>query len=675
MSDIPSFTHLRSVLAMTALCSAVAGCGGRVEQSDGERARVEGELVTYAGIAVDGSKIVKHALRLEDGREIALDFAEAPNFKHHARLRVDGTVAGANRMRVEQYDIVVPEGNVGVVEEALITHGPRDVAVIMVHWSQPGFVTAQQMRDALDSTPTSAGAMIAQSSFGKVSISGNVFGWYQIEDPVNCDDIYLIAQRAQAAAAAAGVNLAPFEHKAFIINPGTSLCTFSGLGELGTPASPMQLTWYNSSSSPYLFAHELGHNLGFFHAHSYNCGSSIGPRGTCTTDEYGDPFDPMGIANTHFGPYHKAAQAWYEPCDVVTTPRSGVFTIAPAEVAANAIQVLRVPMSSSLCPVDVAEPCYYYLENRKPIGIFDGNPPYSTSPSMDGVLVRANLGIDTTGNSFLTGPWLLDMTPGSTAPDGFGTFWDASLGNGKTFGDPAGVRMRVLSQTGNDVKVAVKVPNGTGPVSCLDGTQLSTPSSCGNGVKDAGESDVDCGGPNCIPCDDGKICVAHPDCWSGTCLNGVCATSCTDGTKNGDETDVDCGGSCGDCATGRACLANGDCLSNVCSAGKFCTSNQLVGTLTVHSDWQTGFCGALNLQNTASTPTTSWSAQVNFTDSTFTSLSGAVANPSAGGGTVTLTPAPWNSTIWPSSHASISFCASKTGSGYFPEFHFVTASY
>jgi hypothetical protein len=70
-------------------------------------------------------------------------------------------------------------------------------------------------------------------------------------------------------------------------------------------------------------------------------------------------------------------------------------------------------------------------------------------------------------------------------------------------------------------------------------------------------------------------------CKSGqTCVKGKCVTTgsggqttpptptCADGIKNGNETDVDCGGpTCPKCADGKTCLGATDCQSGVCSGG------------------------------------------------------------------------------------------------------------
>jgi len=98
---------------------------------------------------------------------------------------------------------------------------------------------------------------------------------------------------------------------------------------------------------------------------------------------------------------------------------------------------------------------------------------------------------------------------------------------------------------------------------------------CTDGVKNGAETDVDCGGGTCPACANGKTCLAGTDCASGVCTNGVCvapAATCTDGIKNHGETDVDCGGpNCPGCADGKTCAAGTDCASGRCVTGT-CTA-------------------------------------------------------------------------------------------------------
>jgi len=77
---------------------------------------------------------------------------------------------------------------------------------------------------------------------------------------------------------------------------------------------------------------------------------------------------------------------------------------------------------------------------------------------------------------------------------------------------------------------------------CTNGMcQLPT---CSDGVKNDGETGLDCGAGSCEnPCADGEGCITQDDCQSGVCKVGICqAPSCTDATENGDETGIDCGG-------------------------------------------------------------------------------------------------------------------------------------
>ena len=49
------------------------------------------------------------------------------------------------------------------------------------------------------------------------------------------------------------------------------------------------------------------------------------------------------------------------------------------------------------------------------------------------------------------------------------------------------------------------------------------PLHCNNHKLDVGESDVDCGGFNCLPCAGDETCAADRDCATASCSNGKCA--------------------------------------------------------------------------------------------------------------------------------------------------------
>jgi hypothetical protein len=105
---------------------------------------------------------------------------------------------------------------------------------------------------------------------------------------------------------------------------------------------------------------------------------------------------------------------------------------------------------------------------------------------------------------------------------------------------------------------------------CVEGHCV--PASCDNDAIDGGETDIDCGGTECLPCNDLSTCKKDSDCLSGVCDALLCQVpTCRDDVHNGAETGVDCGGAtstCKACQAGQPCGAPSDCVSQVCVGGK-----------------------------------------------------------------------------------------------------------
>ncbi len=118
---------------------------------------------------------------------------------------------------------------------------------------------------------------------------------------------------------------------------------------------------------------------------------------------------------------------------------------------------------------------------------------------------------------------------------------------------------------------------------------------CDDGLLNGTESGVDCGGRDCAWCGVGQSCRRNDDCDSHLCQFaapgdelGVCAAAtCGDGIHNGDESDVDCGGSCGvPCDNGQWCLSNSDCSSNDCYLGACRPEHCTDGVLDTGEDFE-----------------------------------------------------------------------------------------
>ena len=116
---------------------------------------------------------------------------------------------------------------------------------------------------------------------------------------------------------------------------------------------------------------------------------------------------------------------------------------------------------------------------------------------------------------------------------------------------------------------------GAGGDSGTGGSGGSTP--CTDGAQDGDETGVDCGGPTCgAPCGLGQGCLSGSDCLSAVCnsVTGLCvATTCQDGIVDAGESDVDCGGPCTACGAGGLCTGPMDCASSICQADGTCAAS------------------------------------------------------------------------------------------------------
>jgi hypothetical protein len=127
---------------------------------------------------------------------------------------------------------------------------------------------------------------------------------------------------------------------------------------------------------------------------------------------------------------------------------------------------------------------------------------------------------------------------------------------------------------------APKCPAGSGCLSNADCNLLKCDTiqkkclaaSHSDGIKNDGETGVDCGGSAPTKCPTGQGCVATSDCDLALCdvgaTNLCLAPTHTDGIKNDGETGTDCGGAAPlKCGTGQGCVATSDCDLALCDIG------------------------------------------------------------------------------------------------------------
>jgi hypothetical protein len=127
-----------------------------------------------------------------------------------------------------------------------------------------------------------------------------------VNGPSQCD-IYAMADSAVAFAKKTGTYDSS-NHLMMTFTGENRDCDFSGLGEVGG-----KLTWtYTAPGLEGIWAHELGHNMGFPHANACNAGVTLTYLKSCEEVEYGDVTGTMGLADPSgfYAPTFLASIGW-----------------------------------------------------------------------------------------------------------------------------------------------------------------------------------------------------------------------------------------------------------------------------------------------------------------------------------------------------------------------------
>jgi hypothetical protein len=390
-----------------------------------------------------------------------------------SRVRLTGVMAG-NRLTVGDGGTTILAaaggsggGGGGGSGGSSSPTGTKRVAVVLLNFSNdasepwtPAYAAGIAFTNA-----NSVAAYYADSSWGQLTLTGDVFGWYTIPESNSGCATSTWSNSANTAAASAGVDLSSYDHVVYAF-PDVPGCAWSGIATM-----PGRTSWLNGTSGMTLrtMAHELGHNFGTHHASTVSC-SVAGERvslalpSDCAIAEYGDLYTVMGSATQylHTG-FSRGNFGWLQATNTLTVSSSGDYLIRPIELNEPASpQVLRIARTSGT---------YLMLEYRQPTGVFDA---FATTESVvNGVSVRL-------GGAYtvLTRSQLVDATPATLS------YADSALVPAATLFDPvSGATITTLSVSASGATVRISfggappAPNPTPtPAPSSDPTPSPTPS-------------------------------------------------------------------------------------------------------------------------------------------------------------------------------------------------------
>jgi hypothetical protein len=437
-----------ALLALPSLASANPGSGPELVQRTGR-------LVIVHADRPDGTASNHWALVTAD-RHVPVEFPGTVEAEPGAQMRLQGAMVGGSLAVADSTTSIAQLGASPAdgQESAAVPVAYRTAVILFGFTGGP--TSASLMISNADATALAFGsgagslnAYYGEATYGQVSYNGTVFGPYDIGGPAtscNPSDLDTWANQARNAASIGAV-----EYQRYVyVFPNLNACGWSGIADIGGSR-----VWVNGAFSLRVIAHELGHNLGLYHAGAVTC-TSAGTRApvgdSCSANSYGDPFDVMGGGTA--GPVrqmsmvHKLALKLLPTSAVKVVGAPGVYRIAPMETLTGGVELLRLPKPGG---------GNYYVEYRQPIGYFD-----SQAPALSGVLVRSDAS-RSDGNSPDT--LLLDMHPLT------GADWtDAGMDLGQVFSDPAtGITIRVASQDATGATLEISAPRDSVPPSATTG--------------------------------------------------------------------------------------------------------------------------------------------------------------------------------------------------------------
>ena len=256
---------------------------------------------------------------------------------------------------------------------------------------------------------------------------------YYREDPSGVERYPELAEDAISAAAASGKDINSYEFVSIAFNKIYDY--WAGRGSIGQADSnyPFAVTWLNGYEiNVGTFAHEIGHNIGLYHAGAWDPSSNSKADDSIGTHvEYGNKFDLMGggasryydLPKIPFTTHFKSLLGWVSDTNIrnVNSSYTGRIYAADQSLISGRDYAIRIDANRELgTGTKKQSNLDYWIEYRSLIT--------ENNYSQNGALIYLS---DPDGTSTSAGSAcrILDMNPSTT------TIEDAPLQNGSSFTD------------------------------------------------------------------------------------------------------------------------------------------------------------------------------------------------------------------------------------------------
>ena len=233
-------------------------------------------------------------------------------------------------------------------------------------------------------------------------------------------------------------------------------CDFGGLGEVGG-----KLTWtYTAPGYEGIWAHELGHNMGFPHANACNAGVALTYLKACEEVEYGDVTSTTGMGGPSgfYAPTFLASIGWLPEANrAVWAGTSATYSLNRADRSDLGVTAINIPATDGT----LGDNSYWVQYNPNDLTyVTDPNRPLhgglaiTFEPSKEFAEHRISLG-GVLGSPTSTS-YLCDLTPPTISLNGIDDTSDPRLLPLRSWTDPRN-RFKITLASVDGITAAVQI--------------------------------------------------------------------------------------------------------------------------------------------------------------------------------------------------------------------------